>query len=73
MTSEELETRGISFSGYYNQYPPYDGCYYQDSYLHIAGSYFNNNTEIYCVILGHSPPPYGSNTTSSTALLTVQG
>ena len=73
MTTEELETRGISFSGYYNQYPPYDGCYYQHSYLHIAGNCLNNNTEVYCVILGQSLPPFSGNTTSSTALLTVQG
>ena len=71
MTSEELETSGISFSGYYNQYPPYDGCDYQHSYLHIAGNCLNNNTEVYCVILGHSPPSYGDNETSLTALMTV--
>ena len=73
MTTEELEILEISFSGYYNHYPPYDGCFYQNSYLHIAGNCLNNNTEVYCVILGHSPPPSGGNTTSSTALLTVQG
>ena len=74
MTIEELETRGISFSGYYNNYPPYYfRCDFQYSYLHMAGNCLNNNTEVYCVILGGSPPPSGGNTTSSTALLTVQG
>ena len=73
MTTEELETREISFSGYYNQYPPYNGCYYQDSYLHIAGNCLNNNTEVYCVILGDEPPPSGGNATSSAVVLTVQG
>ena len=74
MTSEELKTRGISFSGYYNHYPPYIyGCDIQHSCLHMIGNCFNNNTEVYCVILGGSPPPSGSNETISTALLTVQG
>ena len=73
MTTEELETRGISFSGYYNYYSPYDGCNTQYSFLYMAGNCLNNNTEVYCVILGHSPPPYGGNRTSPTALLTVQG
>ena len=74
MTTEELKTRGISFSGYYNNYPPYYvGCDYLYSLLHMAGNCLNNNTEVYCVILGHSPPPSGGNTTSSTALLAVQG
>ena len=74
MTSEELETRGISFSGYYSHFPPYySGCDILHSELHIVGNCFNNNTEVYCVILGDTPPPSGGNTTSSTALLTVQG
>ena len=74
MTSKELETRGISFSGYYNHFPPYySRCDIQDSELHIVSNCFNNNTEVYCVILGDTAPPYGGNTTSSTALLTVQG
>ena len=74
MTTEELETTGISFSGYYNHYPPYYyGCDIQYSLLHMAGNCLNNNTEVYCVILGDTPPPYGGNTTSPTALLTVQG
>ena len=75
MTTQELKTRGISFSGYYNNYPPYYYyyCDFQYSYLYMAGNCLNNNTEVYCVILGGSPPPYGGNTTSSTAPLTVQG
>ena len=74
MTTEELKTRGISFSGYYNHNPPYYiGCDIQHSLLNMTGNCLNNNTEVYCVILGGSPPPYGSNATSPTALLTVQG
>ena len=74
MTTEELETRGISFSGYYNHFPPYYFGYdTQYSFLYMAGNCLNNNTEVYCVILGRSPPPSGGNRTSPTALLTVQG
>ena len=74
MTTEELKTRSISFSGHYNHYPPYYiGCDNQYSLLHMAGNCLNNNTEVYCVILGDSPPPSGGNATSPTALLTVQG
>ena len=74
MTTEELETREISFSGYYNNYPPYYYyCHIQHSLLYITGNCLNNNTEVYCVILGDTPPPYGGNRTSPTALLTVQG
>ena len=74
MTTEELETRGISFSGRYNRYPPYKyRCATQRSHLYMTGNCLNNNTEVYCVILGDKPPPSGGNTTSSPALLTVQG
>ena len=73
MTTEELETRGITISGYYNHFSPYHGCDFQYLFLYIAGNCLNNNTEVYCVILGDTPPPYGGNTTSPTALLTVQG
>ena len=74
MTTEELQNRGISLSGYYNYlYPYYPTCYTQDSYLNMTGSCLNNNTKIFCVILGTRPPPSGGNTTSSTAFLTVQG
>ena len=73
ITNEELETREISFSGYYNHYSPYDRCSTQYSFLHMAGNCLNNNTEVYCVILGRSPPPSGGNRTSPAALLTVQG
>ena len=74
MTTEEMTERGIQFSGYYNYYPPYVyGCYHQHSYLTMAGNCINNNTEIYCVILGSYPPPDGGNTTSDTATLTVTG
>ena len=74
MTTEEMTERGIQFSGDYNNNPPYSGnCTSQDSYLTMAGNCINNNTEIYCVILGNVPPPNGGNTTSGTATLTVTG
>ncbi len=68
MTTEERTERGIQFSGYYNYYPPYIYCDYQDSYLTMAGNCINNNSIIYCVVLG-----YEGNTTSYTATLTVTG
>ena len=74
MTVEEIEERGLSFSGYYNYYPPY---YYgwdiQYSYMTVAGNCLNNNSEIYCVILGSYPPPSGGNATSPVANLTLNG
>ena len=71
ISSEELATRGISFGGYYNHYPPYNqSCLFHESYLYITGNCLNNNTEIQCMILG-SAPPY--NDTSPTQTLTVQG
>ena len=71
ISSEELATRGISVSGYYNHYPPYNqSCDLQYSFLYIAGNCLNNNTEIQCMILG-SAPPY--NDTSPARTLTVQG
>ena len=75
MSNKEIVDRGISFSGDYNHYPPYQqGCETQDSYLTIAGNYLNNNSKIHCVVLGTVPlPPYGGNTTSTTATLTVEG
>ena len=74
MTSEEIEKRGMNFSGYYNNYPPYYyGCDTQYSYMTIAGNCLNNNSGIYCVIVGREPPPYGGNRTSNTANLTVHG
>ena len=73
MTAEEIEEMGLSFSGYYNNYPPYYGCDIQYSHMTIAGNCLNNNSEIYCVILGDEPPPFGRNATSSVANLTVNG
>ena len=70
ISSEELATRGISFGGSYNNYPPYTLCDIVYSYLYITGNCLNNNTEIQCMILG-SAPPY--NDTSPTQTLTVQG
>ena len=74
MTSGEIAERGISFGGFYNYYPQdFYYCYLQHSYLTMAGNCLNNNTQIYCVILGTEPPPDGGNTTSNTATLTVEG
>ena len=74
MTTEEITERGMYFSGYYNYYPPYySDCFIQYSYLTMAGNCINNNTEIYCVILGDEPPPDGGNTTGNAVTLTVTG
>ena len=74
MTNETLQERGIQFGGYYNHYPPYTyGCDIQYSHMTITGNCLNNNTEIYCVVLGDDLPPYGGNTTSPIANITVSG
>ena len=71
ISSEELATRGISFGGSYNNYPPYNqSCVFMHSFLYIAGNCLNNNTEIQCMVLG-SAPPY--NNTSPAQTLTLQG
>ena len=63
-------TEGISYSGNYNNNPPYTNCASQDSYMTIVGDCGNNNTEIYCIIVGHAND---SNVTSNTVYLVVQG
>ena len=71
ISSEKLAKRGISFSGDYNYYPPYNqSCLFMFSYLHITGYCLNNNTEIQCMLLGYMPP---YNDTSPAGTLTVQG
>ena len=71
ISSEELATRGISFGGSYNHYPPYNqSCLYMSSYLYITGNCLNNNTEIQCMVLGYAPPYYD---TRPARTLTVQG
>ena len=71
ISSEELATKGISFGGSYNHYPPYNqSCLFMHSFLYIAGNCLNNNTEIQCMILGYAPP---YNDTSPARTLTVQG
>ena len=72
MTTEELETRGISFSGYYNHSPSYyNGYDIQHSHLYMTGNNcLNNNTKVYCVILGNTTP---YNAISSSVILKVQG
>ena len=74
MTAEEIEERGLSFSGDYNYNPPYYSfCNIQYSYMTVAGNCLNNNSEIYCVILGSYPPPLVGNATSPVADLTLNG
>ena len=74
MTNETLQERGIQFRGNYNHHPPYkNGCDIKYSYMTVSGNCLNNNTEIYCVILGSDPPPNGGNTTSPIANITVSG
>ena len=73
MSNEEIVERGISFDGWYNNYPPYYWCDIQDSYLYMDGNCYNNNSQIHCVILDDVPPPDGGNTTSNIATLTVEG
>ena len=74
MTNETLQERGIQFSGDYNENPPYYiYCDWQRSYMTIAGNCLNNNTEIYCVLLGGLPPPGGGSETSPIANITVSG
>ena len=68
ISSEELATRGISFGGSYNHYPPYQSCDIQYSYLYITGNCLNNNTEIQCMVLGSA-----HNDTRPARTLTVQG
>ena len=47
MITEELETRGISFSRCYNHNAPcYDECDIQYSHLYITGNCLNNNSEV---------------------------
>ena len=71
MTAEEIEERGLSFSGDYNYNPPYSSvCKIQYSYITLAGNCLNNNSEIYCVILGAYPL---QNVTSQIANLTLNG
>ena len=66
ISSEELATRGISFSGGYN---PLISCFtIIDSYLYITGNCLNNNTKIQCMVLGSL-----STDTRPAQTLTVQG
>ena len=74
MSLEEITRRKINiYNKFYWISQPYSLCHPQHSYLILAGSCLNNNTQIYCVILGDTPPPLGGNTTSATANLTVFG
>ena len=68
MSSEEIADRGIIFSGFVAHY---SSCYFLDFYLTMAGNCLNNNSQIHCVILGDEA--HGSNATSNTATLTVEG
>ena len=74
ITDQEITDRGLSFSGYYNHYPPYMyGCDIQYAYMTMTGNCLNNNSEIYCVVLGSYPPPLSDNATSAIVTLTVEG
>lgn len=75
MTNEELTTRGIHLNGSFNEYPNdfQHGCEPHYSTLSMVGSCLNNNSEVHCVMLGRVPPPLGGRTTSSPAILTIQG
>ena len=74
MSLEEITRRKINIHYlFYSNSQPYSDCDIQYSYLTLAGNCLNNNTQIYCVILGDMPPPLGGNTTSATANLTVIG
>ena len=66
MTNEALNQRGITLSG--SNSPRYGDCELQ-SYMTITGNCFNNNTKIYCVILGSGT----SNATSPIANIIVSG
>ena len=69
MTTEETTDRGLHFTGDYNQVSPYSGyCYDQTSYLTMAGICLNNNSGIYCFILGRYG--YGGRT-SYDATMTI--
>ena len=74
MTDKEITERGLSFSGFYNN-PEYKYmyCNYQYSLMKMAGNCLNNNSEIYCVLLGSQAPPEGGNQTSSTSMLIIEG
>ena len=75
MSSGEIADRGISFTGNYNRFAPYEhGCEVQYSYMAMAGNCLNANSKIICVVPGTYPKkPEGGNTTSKTATFTVQG
>ena len=73
MSLEEITRRRINIHNFFSNSQPYSSCDIQYSYLTLAGNCLNNNTQIYCVILGDTPPPLGGNTTSATANLTVFG
>ena len=64
ITSEDLTERGISYYTHFNDLH----CFPKHSLLSIAGNCLNNNTAVYCVIVGDY-----YNDTSSVANLTLQG
>lgn len=70
IASEELKKRGISLSGNHSLIPYRDSCGTQYSNLIIEGNCYNNQTEVYCMLLGDR---YPYNFTSPIATLTVQG
>lgn len=74
MSTDELNNRGISFSGYYNYGSIYSGeCTTQNSNLTMASNCMNDNSEIYCVVFGHREPPFGGMTKTESVKLIVEG
>ena len=72
ITEKDKEVIGVHFSGddnHENDYPYSGKCNDYSSYMTLPGNCLNNNTEIYCVILGRD---FG-NKTSAMATLTLEG
>ena len=75
MNRYKLVTSGISFIGFYNDYLPYDGCTWLSGvmftmFLYMVGNCLNNNTAVYCIILGNTLP---HNVTGPLTILKIQG
>ena len=74
MSTDELNNRGISFSGYYNYGSIYSGlCTTQNSNLTMASNCMNDKSEIYCVMFGRHGPPFGGMTKTESVKLIVEG
>ena len=72
ITEKDKEVIGVHFScdnNHENDYLYSGECNLYSSYMTLPGNCLNNNTEIYCVILGRDY----SNKTSAVATLTLEG